>query len=199
MTGLVLELRPGEAMIINGALVRFRTRSRIELVAKARFMFGKQIMAPEQADSPARRIYFALQSAYIGEGAERMSGLANAHDLIVAFKAATTSALAREILDRAEAAAAGDNCYLALKLARRIINHEDTVLGRSSPAREAVLPSGARDVVVPSGARDVVVPPVARGAVLPSGARVVVPSGARGAVVPSGSSRNTERISEAHA
>jgi flagellar biosynthesis repressor protein FlbT len=140
MTGLVLELRPGEAMIINGALVRFRTRSRIELVAKARFMFGKQIMTPEQADSPARRIYFALQTAYVGEQQERTDGLATAHDLIVAFKAATTSALAREILDRAEAAAADDNCYLALKLARRIINHEDTVLGRAPPVRDPFVP-----------------------------------------------------------
>src|SRR3954466_14937708 len=109
MSGLVLELRPGEAMIINGALVRFRTRSRIELVAKARFMFGKQIMAPEQADSPARRIYFALQTAYVGEEHERPTGLTKAHELIVAFKAATTSVLAGEILDRAEkAAASGD-------------------------------------------------------------------------------------------
>jgi len=140
MTGLVLELRPGEAMIINGALVRFRTRSRIELVAKARFMFGKQIMAPEQADTPARRIYFALQTAYVGEAQERTNGLAAAHELIVAFKAATTSALAREILDRAEAAAANDDCYLALKLTRRIINHEDTVLGRTAPAREPFVP-----------------------------------------------------------
>src|ERR1700730_15462753 len=146
MAGLVLELRPGEAMIINGALVRFRTRSRIELVAKARFMFGKQIMAPEQADSPARRIYFALQTAYVGEEEERTSGLATAHELIAAFKAATTSALAREILDRAEAAAADDNCYLALKLTRRIINHEDTVMGRSRPEPDSfVRPS------IPSG------------------------------------------------
>ena len=141
MTGLVLELRPGEAMIINGALVRFRTRSRIELMAKARFMFGKQIMAPDQADTPARRIYFALQSAYIGEIHERERGLAAAHELILAFKEATTSPLAREILDRAEAAAAEDNCYLALKLARRIINHEDAVLGRVSSPREPCVPS----------------------------------------------------------
>jgi flagellar biosynthesis repressor protein FlbT len=143
MTGLVLELRPGEAMIINGALVRFRTRSRIELVAKARFMFGKQIMTPEQADTPARRIYFALQTAYVGDAEERTSGLATAHELIVAFKAATTSELAREILDRAEAAAAGDDCYLALKLTRRIINHEDTVLGRAPPSREPCVPAGS--------------------------------------------------------
>ncbi len=105
-------------------------------------MFGKQIMAPEQADTPARRIYFALQTAYVGEDQERTSALAAAHELIAAFKAATTSALAREILDRAETAAAGDNCYLALKLARRIINHEDTVLGRSAPVRENIVPPG---------------------------------------------------------
>ena len=124
-------------MIINGALVRFRTRSRIELMARARFMFGKQIMTPEQVDSPARRIYFALQTAYVGADSERAQSLAAVHDLIVEFKVATTSALAREILDRAEAAAASDNCYLALKLARRIINHEDTVLGRPPAARAA--------------------------------------------------------------
>ena len=61
MSNLVLELRQGEVMIVNGAPIRFRTKSRIELTAKARFLFGKQIMPPDQADSPARRIYFALQ------------------------------------------------------------------------------------------------------------------------------------------
>ena len=75
---LVLELRQGEVMIVNGAPIRFRTKSRIELTAKARFLFGKQIMAPDQADSPARRIYFALQSAYIGDDEERPRGLAAA-------------------------------------------------------------------------------------------------------------------------
>ena len=53
MSNLVLELRQGEVMIVNGAPIRFRTRSRIELTAKARFLFGKQIMPPDQVDSPA--------------------------------------------------------------------------------------------------------------------------------------------------
>ena len=101
MSTLVLELRQGEMMIVNGAPIRFRTKSRIELTARARFLFGKQIMAPEQADSPARRIYFALQSAYIGTDDERIRGLSAAAELIGAFKSATTSALAREILARA--------------------------------------------------------------------------------------------------
>jgi len=133
MSNLVLELRQGEVMIVNGAPIRFRTKSRIELTAKARFLFGKQIMPPDQADSPARRIYFALQSAYIGSEEERENGLVAAREYIAAFKDATTSVLARDILDRALAAAEADDCYKALKLTRRIIMHEDAVLGRAPP------------------------------------------------------------------
>jgi flagellar protein FlbT len=131
MSNLVLELRQGEMMIVNGTPIRFRTKSRIELTAKARFLFGKQIMPPDEANSPARRIYFALQSAYIGSDEERPCGLCAARELIDAFKEATTSLLARDILDRALAAAETDDCYQALKLIRRIISHEDAVLGRS--------------------------------------------------------------------
>jgi len=134
MSNLVLELRQGELMIINGAPIRFRTRSRIELTAHARFLFGKQIMLPGEADSPARRIYFALQSAYIGDPEERARGRAAARELIAAFRAATTSDLARDILDRARAAAEDDDGYQALKLARRIMRHEAAVLGPAAPS-----------------------------------------------------------------
>ena len=137
MSNLVLELRQGETMIVNGAPIRFRTKTRLELTARARFLFGKQIMSPDQADSPARRIYFALQTAYIGTEEEREGGLQTARTLIVAFKAATTSPLAREILDRSLMAAETDDCYQALKLVRRIIRHEDTVLGRIEPTLAA--------------------------------------------------------------
>jgi flagellar protein FlbT len=148
MSNLVLELRQGEVMIVNGAPIRFRTKSRIELTAHARFLFGKQIMPPDQADSPARRIYFALQSAYIGNDDERRDGLAAARDLVSSFKAATTSGLACEILDRALAAAEADDCYQALKLTRRVIRHEDTVLGRAPdptpPRPNTERPAGRR-------------------------------------------------------
>jgi flagellar biosynthesis repressor protein FlbT len=139
MSTLVLELRQGEMMIVNGAPIRFRTKTRLELTAHARFLFGKQIMAPEEVNSPARRIYFALQSAYIGAPDERTRGLAAARGLIEDFKGSTTSALARDILDRARAAAEEDNCYQALKLVRRVMRHEDSVLGRPAwPPAERV-------------------------------------------------------------
>jgi flagellar biosynthesis repressor protein FlbT len=137
MSTLVLELRPADVMIINGASIRFRTRSRIELTAKARFLYGKQIMAPEQASTPARRIYFALQAAYIGTPEERHRGLEAARGLIAECKAATTSELARQILDEAVAAAEADECYRALGLMRRIITHEDVTLGVKLPSSAA--------------------------------------------------------------
>lgn len=117
-------------MVVNGAPIRFRTKARIELAGHARFLFGKQIMGPDQAESPARRIYFALQTSYIGTEDERAGGLAQARVLISAFQATTTSELAREILERAWQAAEADDCYKALKLVRRIMRHEDAVLGR---------------------------------------------------------------------
>ena len=134
MSNLVLELRPGDMMVVNGAAIRFRTRSRIELTAHARFLFGRQIMAPDEADTPARRIYFALQTAYIGDEAERRVGLADAEMLIEQFKAATTSASAVALLDSALACTKADKCYLALRLARRVVRHEDAVLGRKPAA-----------------------------------------------------------------
>jgi len=129
MSTLVLEMRQGDVMVVNGAPIRFRNRTRIELTAKARFLFGKQIMPPEQANTPARKIYFALQTAYIGDDDEREQGLITARLLIAEFQAATTSALARAMLDRALSCAESDECYAALKLARRVVRHEEAVLG----------------------------------------------------------------------
>jgi flagellar protein FlbT len=134
MSNLVLELRQGDMMIVNGAAIRFRNKARIELTSRARFLFGKQIMRPEQADSPARRIYFALQSAYVGNEAERPQALELARYLIAQFTAATASASVREILSRALTAAETDDCYQALRLARRIMSDEDAVLGRTPEA-----------------------------------------------------------------
>jgi flagellar biosynthesis repressor protein FlbT len=142
MSNLVLELRQGEVMIVNGAPIRFRTRSRIELTAKARFLFGKQIMTHDQVRSPARRIYFALQTAYVGSEVEREAGLAAARHFIADFHEATTLDLVRLILDQALVAAEEDDCYQALKLIRRIIQHEDAILGK---AQELLSPIGKND------------------------------------------------------
>jgi flagellar protein FlbT len=138
MSTLVLELRQGDMMIVNGAPIRFRNRARIELTARARFLFGKQLMTPDMANTPARRIYFALQTAYIGDHEERKIGLQLARDLIGEFREATTSTMVRDLLDRALRSAEADQCYQALKLARRVMRHEEVVLGLPSVASVSV-------------------------------------------------------------
>ena len=138
MSTLVLELRQGDMMIVNGAPIRFRNRARIELTARARFLFGKQLMTPDMANTPARRIYFALQTAYIGDYNERKAGLQLARELSLEFREATTSEMVKDLLDRALKSAEMDQCYQALKLARRVMRHEEVVLGLSPVASVSI-------------------------------------------------------------
>jgi flagellar protein FlbT len=93
-------------------------------------------MPPTEADTPARRIYYALQTAYIGDEEERRSGMNDARLLAAQFKEATTSAQAVALLDQAVACAETGKCYQALRMARRVVQHEDAVLGR--PTRPAL-------------------------------------------------------------
>jgi flagellar protein FlbT len=131
-------------MVVNGAPVRFRNRTRIELTAKARFLFGKQLMTPDMVNTPARRIYFALQTAYIGDPEERIAGLEQAKELIAEFRDATTSSLAREYLDRALTLTEEDQCYQALKLVRRVMRHEEVVLGIAPVVQFGMAPDGVK-------------------------------------------------------
>ncbi len=137
MSNLVLEMRSGDMMVVNGAAIRFRGKTRIELTAHARFLFGRQIMPPAEADSPARRIYYALQTAYIGDDDERRCGMAEARLRAGEFKEATTPAQAAALLDQAIAFAETGRNYQALRLARRVVQHEDAVLGRAPRSRSA--------------------------------------------------------------
>ncbi len=86
MSALILELKQGESMILNGAVIRFKTRTRLELNTQARFLFGKQIMREEEATTPARRAYYAVQQAYIGDEPVRPGALASARALISEFR-----------------------------------------------------------------------------------------------------------------
>lgn len=147
MSTLVLELRQGDMMVVNGAPIRFRNRTRIELAARARFLFGKQIMPPEAANTPARRIYFALQTAYVGSDEERPGGLAAARRLIAEFEEATTSTMVRDMLGRALVLADADDCYGALKIVRRVMLHEQEVLGLAPAASARSCPAAAAEAV----------------------------------------------------
>jgi flagellar protein FlbT len=124
MPGLVLELKQDELIIINGAAIRFRGKARIEITGKARFLFGKQILMPEEANTPAARIYYDIQTAYIGNHEERVQALYAVRNRVNEFKAYASTPLVREVLEKITALVEADQCYEALKLARRMMRHE---------------------------------------------------------------------------
>ena len=124
MSSLVLELKQGESMILNGAVIRFKTRTRLELNNHARFLFGKQIMQPEEASSPVRRAYYALQEAYTGHEDTRAASLRAAQDLIGGLcQAAAEAELCgwRALLRLCTE----ETAFEALKLARQMIRDEE--------------------------------------------------------------------------
>ncbi len=127
MSCLVIELRADDTLIVNGSCLRVRNKTRVEFTSHARFLFGKQIMKPEEANTPARRLYFALQIAYAGEDGQRNTALERARDLAMEFSSHTTSGLARHLCAEALSAAEESDGYSALKHARRLIQHEDAI------------------------------------------------------------------------
>ncbi|MBL8551842.1 MAG: flagellar biosynthesis repressor FlbT [Hyphomonadaceae bacterium] len=65
---LKLSLRPGERFVVNGAVVQNGDRrAALVLQNKASVLREKDIMLPEEASSPARRIYFPIMLMYLGE------------------------------------------------------------------------------------------------------------------------------------
>ncbi|MCB5945221.1 flagellar biosynthesis repressor FlbT [Acidocella sp. KAb 2-4] len=123
MTSLVLELRQGESMIVNGAVIRFKTRTRLELSTQARFLFGRQIMRAEDATTPARQAYYALQQAYIAPEAGRAAAMASARGLVAGLRDAAPEA-ARRVWEALLDAVGEDAGFKALKLARELIRAE---------------------------------------------------------------------------
>ena len=128
MSALILELKQGESMILNGAVIRFKTRTRLELNTQARFLFGKQIMQAEDAVTPAQQIYYLIQQAYIGDDAARPEALAKARALVGSHRAACGTRASHEALEQILNLLTHGAGFEALKLARQIIREETTAV-----------------------------------------------------------------------
>jgi flagellar protein FlbT len=63
---LKLSLKPGEKLVLNGAVIsNGDRRATLLLENKASVLREKDIMQPEDANSPARRIYFPVMMMYL--------------------------------------------------------------------------------------------------------------------------------------
>lgn len=131
MPALLIELRPNETLLVNGAALSFPSRTRVVLKNKARFLFGKQIMLPEEAITPLRSIYFALQTAYVGEDAQRQPALQAARSLAARLDPSEVTLEQQKFVDEAISLAESDDYFGAIKLARKALDIED--FGRENP------------------------------------------------------------------
>lgn len=62
---LRISLRNGEPLIVNGAVLRATGRTDLVLENDAMVLRGRDVMRPQDANSPAKQLYFACMLAYI--------------------------------------------------------------------------------------------------------------------------------------
>lgn len=123
---LVLEFKDGDKLIINGAVIENSgTHTKLIVHNQAAILREKEILSAEDAQTPASRVYFALQCAYVfptkaAEYEDKFS------DFIEEYLAACPSAapIAKKIIEQMRAG----NLYRALKEAQKMIDHESSLV-----------------------------------------------------------------------
>jgi flagellar protein FlbT len=129
IVALKLSLKPGEKFVLNGAVVQNGDRRGVLLLQnKASVLREKDIMQAEDANTPARRIYFPVMmmyldevnaSRYYDEFARRLTefmGVIGNPEILTDCVNVSKHAMAREY-------------YKALMLCRKLIEYEDERLG----------------------------------------------------------------------
>ncbi|MFV0623241.1 flagellar biosynthesis repressor FlbT [Sphingomonas sp. ac-8] len=127
---LRISLKDGEKMIVNGAVMRSVGRTDLVVENQVALMRGREVMSPQEATTPARRLYFACMLAYIGgddgRAAQQDQVVNLLGDLVDVFEAEEPRAICARI---AHLLAAADY-YRALTECRALIAYESEALAR---------------------------------------------------------------------
>jgi flagellar protein FlbT len=121
MSRLVLTLRAGETMLLEGAELYFPATTRLHLLSQVRFVFGRQYMPEAQATTPLQRFYFELQQFYAGPVDQRAARRRYAEALT------RTELPGHHVFDAERILATADagQFYAALKAARTLYELSD--------------------------------------------------------------------------
>jgi flagellar protein FlbT len=125
---LLIDLKPGEKLIINGAVVENAgANTKIRILNDSAILRQKEILSDTDCVTPASRVYFCLQCAYIFPDA-RGKYLQSYNQYLDDYVKACPSAAA--IADDIQTALQTSNLYRALKAARLLLKHETQTIGR---------------------------------------------------------------------
>jgi flagellar protein FlbT len=126
---LKLSLRPGERFVVNGAVVQNGDRrGALVLQNKASVLREKDIMQPDEANSPARRIYYPIMMMYLDEGGKDALYGEFAQRLAEFMGAVRNPVILAECVSVSREVMAGE-FYRALMRCRKLIAYEEDVLG----------------------------------------------------------------------
>lgn len=130
---LRISLRDGEKVIVNGAVLRSVGRTDLRVENSAAVIRDRDLMRPDEATTPARRLYFACMMAYIDEG-----DLLTHQDEIVRLMGELMEALsapeARSVCVSFAQKVASLLFFKALADCRWLIDYEAEALARIEPA-----------------------------------------------------------------
>ena len=123
---LKISLKPNERIILSGAVItNGPARAQLVVENEVPLLRAREIMSLEKANSPARRIYFAIQLMYVDEKnleAHRTSYTTLVRDFLQA------SPSSRELIAEITALVERGQHYQALKGARRLIDYEQELI-----------------------------------------------------------------------
>lgn len=125
---LKIRLRQGEKMVVNGAVLRAAAPTTLWLENDAAILRGREVMRPEEADTPARRLYFACMLAYL-DPARRQEHQHAIITLLDDLLRALESSHAKAACAALACDAASGHYYRALAHCRTLIEHEAGLLG----------------------------------------------------------------------
>ena len=125
---LKLSLKPGEKMIIGGAVVKNGdTKAELFIENQVPLLREKDIMGEKDANTAARNIYFTIQLMYIDQ--ENLVSHHNTYwNYVKEITQAATSTI--PLVDQISENIVGSKYYQALKLARKLIDYEKEIMSR---------------------------------------------------------------------
>jgi len=122
---LKLSLKPGETFVLNGAVVRNGERRGVLLLeTRARILREKDIMQPEDANTPARRAYFAVMQMYLTGESDGPAYDEAARALAGLLGVARNAQARQQVLEISRDVACGD-LYRALTACRKLMAEDN--------------------------------------------------------------------------
>jgi flagellar protein FlbT len=136
---LKVELKPGEKLLVGNCIItNGDQRSRLFIEGQAPILREKDILTPDTADTPAKRVYLAVQLMYINDD---VAGLREQYfSLVNDIVAAAPST--HSIVDRINNDILTGALYKALRSAKELIGYEQDLLDHASLRRSGLPDDG---------------------------------------------------------